>query len=164
MTNFIQTHEPRKCSCCGQTETWEAKMTKGAEDIVKAIAGAIKAKGINIIHPAKEMIPSKLLTVSQNGNLSVPRNHGLIAQVEGEAGNYCLTKKAAEFLKGKPIPRIAIVSKVENRQIGYLMPDETDPKNWYVVNQDDNEGYWGGFEINEGRVVKENPNQAALKI
>ena len=164
MTTFLKTHEPRNCSCCGQKETWEAKMSKGVEDIVKAIAGAIKEKGINIIHPSKEMIPNGNLTVSQNGNLSTARNHGLIAKVESAPRNYCLTKKAAEFLKGKPIPRIAIVSKVEGKQIGYLMPDETDPKNWYVVNQDDNEGYWGGFEINEGRVVKENPNQAALKI
>lgn len=106
------------------------------------------------------MIKEGMLTSNQVGNLSRPRFHGLIAHVKDNPGNYCLTHKGAQFLKGQEIPRFAIISKSENHQIGYYMADE------YTVTVRDfakDEEYWEGinFDIVEGRIVKDLPVKVA---
>lgn len=159
-------YEPEKCQCCGQSTTYLLPVDRGTVDIVKAISVAIYRKGINVIHPRKEMeskvsdydlmIREGMLTSNQVGNLSRPRFHGLIAKVKGNPGNYCLTHKGAQFLKGMSIARFAIISKKEGHQIGYYMPEECQ------VNIRDfakDEQYWEGinFDIVEGHIVKDLP-------
>ena len=123
-----------------------------------------------MIHPRKEMEISRgeldyptmvqegCMTSNQVGNLSRPRFHGLIAHIKGEPGNYCLTTKGAEFLKGREIARFAIISKQDGHQIGYFKPEE------YTVTIKDfapDEEYWEGinFDIIQGRIVKDLPEK-----
>ncbi len=174
MSNLIKLREPYKpevCECCGQTKTYLLPLDRGTVDIVKSIAKAISYKGINIIHPRKEMefrlqpggnyyemIRAGMLTSNQVGNLSRARFHGLVARIKGNPGNYCLTSKGAQFLRGREIPRFAIISKVEKRQIGYYEPYD------YTVQIKDfatDEDYWEGinFDIVEGRIVKDLPQR-----
>lgn len=123
---------PKVCSCCGQTEEYIISLDAGAADIVMAIAAAIRKKGENKVSPRSEMEVSKkqmtemgyhrmvregYLTSNMVGNLSKARSHGLIARVE--SGSYCLTTKGADFLKGSPVPRNAVISKVTGHNIGY---------------------------------------------
>ena len=111
-------YNPEKCECCGQTTTYLLPIDKGSVEILQKIATAIRTKGINCVHLAKE----KVLTHSELCNIIRPRFHGLVAHVEGEGmkGNFCLTRKGLDFLKGARIPRLAIVSKAESRTIGYF--------------------------------------------
>ena len=158
---------PKKCPCCEQTMTYLLPIDKGTIDILRAISKAIMFKGINAIHPRKEMecvvtflshtydemIMRGNLTSNMVGNLSRPRFHGLIASIKGEAGNYCLTTKGAKFLNGKLIPRYAVISKATGHQIGYWLPDKyqvsikdfyADDSCWEAIN----------FEIREGQIIK----------
>src|SRR3990167_8689372 len=140
--------ENNHCPTCGQSTTYLLAIDKGTIKIVKAIALFIKGKGYNAVHPRKEM-EGKYLTSNEVGNLSRPRFHGLIAKVEGNSGNYLLTRKGVLFLKGEPIPRCAIISKAEGRQIGYT---DEDP---ITISQIDG-SYWEGidYEIHEGQIIK----------
>ncbi len=151
MTEKSPEYVPEVCECCQQTTTYLIGIDRGTVDIVKAIARFIGEKGINAVHPRKEM-EGKTLTSNQVGNLSRPRFHGLIASLEGESGNYVLTRKGAQFLRGARIPRYAIISKSEGQQIGYFEPE------FYsvTVNQFNYlDQYWEGinYEINEGHVL-----------
>lgn len=159
------------CHECGQSTTYLLALDRGTAIIVKAVAAAIKRKGINIIHPKKEMevpikewsysvaVPNGLLTSVQIGNMTRARVHGLIARIKGEPGNWCLTSKGAKFLRGEPVPRYAIIRKTRSgersRKDDYYMPDT----HTVTVNEIDTEGakYWEpiGFDIVEGRVVEE---------
>lgn len=168
-----QAYQPEVCERCKQTTTYLLPVDRGTVDIVKAIATAIGKKGINVIHPRKEMeissranpdykqmVQEGILTSNQINNLSRPRFHGLIAKVKNEPGNYCLTEKGGQFLRGREIPRFAIVSKAEGRQIGYYEELE------YRVQLKDfapDEEYWEGinFDIVEGRIVKDLPVKEA---
>jgi len=152
------------CAHCGQSMTYALPVDKGTADIVRALAIAITRKGINIIHVRKEMegkvadIQNGILNSNQVGNLSHARSHGLIAKVKDNKGNYCLTSKGARFLKGDPIPRIAVISKKDKRQIGYIN-GETDVisiKDFLAENE-----YWESinFSIHEGHVVKDLPEK-----
>lgn len=128
----LEKFKPKVCSCCGQTEEYIISLDAGAADIVMAIAAAIRKKGENRVSPRNEMEISKKqmnemgysrmvaeghLTSNMVGNLSKARSHGLIARVE--SGIYCLTTKGANFLKGSPVPRHAIISKTTGHNIGY---------------------------------------------
>ena len=155
-------YKPETCACCNQTTTYLIPIDRGTVEIVKSIANAVRRKGINIVHPRKEMEISSenhnlysdgFLTSNQVGNLSRPRMHGLIAKVKGNPGNYCLTRKGAQFLKGVEIPRFAIISKAEGHQIGYWQP-ETKTVNVRSFDKK-GEAYWNGidFEIQEGHIV-----------
>ena len=164
-----QAYQPEVCEHCKQTTTYLLPVDRGTVDIVKSIATAIRRKGINIIHPRKEMevssrtdldyktmVEEGILTSNQINNLSRPRFHGLIAKVKDNPGNYCLTEKGGQFLRGREIPRFAIVSKAEGKQIGYYEELE------YRVQLKDfapDEEYWEGinFDIVEGRIVKDLP-------
>lgn len=143
-------YEPEKCECCGQTTTYILAIDRGTVEIVKKIALFIGNKGINAVHPRKEL-EGKGLSSNQVGNLSRPRFHGLIAKVKGNAGNYLLTRKGAKFLRGEPIPKFAIISKAEGKQIGYFDPENE------VCNVDEFFGgeYWEGinYDIVEGNVI-----------
>ena len=120
-------YEKQKCECCGQTKTYVLPIDRGTADIVRALAHAVRLKGVNAVHVQKEMeVPMKeanpiygTVTSNQVNNLSRPRFHGLIAFVRGERGVYCLTRKGAAFLRGEAIHKWAIVSKVEKHQVGY---------------------------------------------
>ena len=164
------TYEPHQCTECGQTTTYLLGIDKGTIEIVKAIAIAIQRKGINTIHPKKEMeyaqrqvpkdrVAPGFLTSNQIGNISRARFHGLVASVEENRGNYCLTQKGLHFLRGAEIPKYAIISKAEGKQIGYFEPEE------FTININSFEGeYWEGinYEIREGHIVYDKPTQTTL--
>jgi hypothetical protein len=144
------------CQSCGQTTTYLLPLDKGSVEIVRIIAQGIKNKGINAIHPRKELETSDKITSNQVGNLTHPRSHGLIAKVKGNPGNYCLTQKGAKFLNGATVPKFAIMKKSTHnehaRQIGYWKPEE------YFVSIKDfvkTTEYWEGwnFDIQEGSVI-----------
>lgn len=139
------------CPCCNQTTTYVLSIDKGTVHIVKQIARFIEQKGINAVHPRDEM-DGLWLTSNEVGNLSRARFHGLIAGIEGNAGNYVLTKKGGQFLHGRSIPKYAIISKALGHQIGYWEPENT----MVTVKDFDGEGeYWEGvnFEIEEGNII-----------
>jgi hypothetical protein len=142
-------YTPDVCNCCNQTTTYLLSVDVGTVDIVKAIARFIDKKGINCVHPRKEL-EGISLSSNQVGNLSRPCSHGLIAKVRGQAGNYLLTRKGSAFLNGAEIPRHAIISKSEKRQVGYYMQEAE----VCVVGDFYNGEYWEGinYEIREGQV------------
>ena len=140
---------PDTCVECKQTTTYVLAVDRGTAEIVKAIARFIETKGINIVHPRKEM-EGQYLTSNQVGNLSRARMQGLIAAVDGNPGNYCLTRKGSAFLNGVPVHKYVIRSKAEDRSIGYWGDEmctigdfTSDDERWEGVN----------YEIVEGRVV-----------
>lgn len=143
---------PEVCECCKQSTTYVLAIDRGTVEIVKAIARFIEKKGINAVHPRKEM-EGRTLTSNQVGNLSRPRFHGLIASLEGETGNYVLTRKGSAFLRGEFIPKYAIISKSEGHQIGYAEPEKFKVS---VKDFDSQIDFWEGinYEIVEGRVVR----------
>lgn len=152
---------PDLCEHCGQSTTYLLAVDRGTVDILKQIARFVGKKGINVVHPRKEM-EGEYLTSNQVGNLSRPRFHGLIARYKDEAGNYVLTRKGADFLKGGRIPKFAIISKSEGKQIGYWKPEEYECSVGDFSNADE---YWEGinYEIQEGKVIRnENPIQTTL--
>ena len=150
--------KPEICQCCGQSKTYALAIDKGTTDTLRAISIAIGRKGINIIHPRKEMewrskdISQGLITSNQVGNLTKARVHGLIAKIKGQPGNYCLTTKGANFLRGGEIPRVAIIDKVIGHQIGYFNPEDDKVSIRSFVSKEE---YWEGinYTILEGRVI-----------
>lgn len=145
-------YDPHVCESCHQTTTYLVGLDRGSVKILKQIAQFISKKGINVVHPRKEM-EGRWLTSNQVGNLSRARFHGLIAAVKGNSGNYLLTRKGADFLKGARIPRYAIISKSEGHQVGYFDPDnQTCSINDFKASD---EPYWEGinYDIVEGQVV-----------
>lgn len=174
---MVVKYQPEKCSCCGQTKTYVLAIDHGTVDIVKAVSVAIGRKGINCIHPRKEMevstatyfdnVRNGKLTSNQVGNLSRARFHGLIARIKNNPGNYCLTKKGAAFLRGEAIAKFAIISKAEKKQIGYWMPEtytcmvgdfKHEVEYWQGINYD----IVGGIIVLD--VPKEKPKQATFNL
>lgn len=118
-----QKFNPEVCECCGQAKTYVLGLDKGSAKIVIAILEKIAKKGVNEIHPARELDvsgPNKWFLT----NLSRPRFHGLIAYVDDKKGYYCLTRKAGKFLRGEAVPKHAVVSKVTGHQEGYWLADQ----------------------------------------
>ncbi len=147
--------KPKRCSECNQSLTYLIPIDKGTAQIVKKLALFIKQKGINIVHPRKEM-EGNGMSSNEVGNLSRPRMHGLIAKIKGNPGNYCLTRKGAEFLKGDQIPKFAVRDREAKMTIGYLSEEGTTSGKLITTNINDVDGeYWEGinFTIEEGRVV-----------
>lgn len=168
---------PESCDSCHQSMTYILPVDLGTAEIVRAIASAIRRKGVNEVHPRREMetIPQKglssaqmiqegLLSSNQVGNLSRPRFHGLIAAIEGRSGYYCLTRKGAQFLRGADIPRYAIISKVRGHQVGYWHEHEeritirqllkADAPRWEMID----------FDIVNGQVVRIGQFQKQLQL
>jgi hypothetical protein len=143
---------PKKCEHCGQPETYLLAIDAGTVHIVKQLSRFIGKKGINAVHPRKEM-EGTYLTSNEVGNLTRPRAHGLIASIRGEPGNYCLTTKGSEFLHGRIIPKYAIRSMIEGKTIGYLEPEIYTT---HIAEYDVPGAYWEGinYEIQEGRIIK----------
>lgn len=142
---------PDICPACKQSCTYLLGIDRGTVDILKAIARFISEKGINIVHPRKEM-EGVYLTSNQVGNLSRARFHGLIAHVKGNKGNYLLTKKGGAFLHNDEIPRYAIISKAESCQVGYFAPETLTCR---IGDYNEPGEYWEGidYDIEEGTVI-----------
>lgn len=134
MTNSLRIkYRPEVCSDphCGQTLTYLLALDRGTTDILKAFSVAVWCKGINQIHPRKEMeiagrgisyeesVREGHLRSNQVGNLSRAHRHGLIAKVKGLPGTWLLTRKGAAYLRGESVPKYAVISKVTGHQIGY---------------------------------------------
>jgi len=160
----METYKSEACKCCGQSKTYAIAIDQGTVEILKQIAKFIGTKGINCVHPRKEM-EGTYFSSNQVGNLSRPRLHGLIAHVRDNPGNYLLTTKGAQFLKGREIPRVAIVLKATEKSevsnIGYF-----DAENDVCTVQDfqGNGGYWEGvgYSISEGRIVRDEMVQTTM--
>ena len=166
MSSFKKQDEyiPERCKDCGQTKFYLLPIDKGSAENLHAIAKAIRDKGINCIHPRKEMevprtpnrdlmIKDGHITSNMVGNLSRLRFHGLIARTGDQSGNYCMTRKGADFRRGKLIPRYAEINKKTKHKERYWMPEK------YQVSIRDfslDEEYWEGidFEIKEGQVIE----------
>ncbi len=142
---------PDVCPCCTQTTNYLLAIDRGTVNIVKKIALFIGSKGINIVHPRNEM-EGHGMTSNEVGNLTRARAHGLIAAVPGNPGNYCLTTKGAEFLKGAIVPQFAIRDKVSGRTTGYYDEGRALVS---VHDFDQSDEYWEGigYDIVAGRVV-----------
>lgn len=165
-------YEKEICSECGQFKTYLLPLDRGTATIVKAFSTAVRNKGINIIHPTKEMeVPAKewsyeraihagVLTSTQIGNFTRARVHGLIARVKGEAGNWCLTTKGSQFLKGQKVPQFAIIRKSKagerSHKDEYFEPEKFQIDIYELSKQEE---VWMGidFEIQEGRIVEDLP-------
>ena len=145
------------CECCGQSTNYIVGIDKGTAVIMKKIARAIKEKGINCVHLAKENV----LEHNELCNIIRPRYHGLVAHAKGETGNFVLTQKGFNFLAGHTIPKYAVVNKKGKFIEQYFKPEE------YLVrindfnNEDD---YWEGvgFTISQGRVISDDDIQGQL--
>jgi hypothetical protein len=161
------------CECCEQTTQYPLALDRGTAKIVTAFAVKIREKGINVVHPTNEMERPKgearyregTLTSNQIHNISRGRRHGLLAQVKkvgGEhinRGNWCLTTKGADFLRGACVPRYSIVSKVTKHQEGYFEPEKYQVTVQELLKETEE---WDGFdfEIVAGEVIKALPKKA----
>jgi len=165
--------EPEVCDCCNQRTEYLLTLSKGIATIVKAVGAAIKNKGENVIHPAKEMqIQAEdwtyqkahrdgKITSSHRGNFSNARIHGLLAKYENESGNWVLTRKGGDFLRGEPVPKYAVVAK-STTEAGSHLKHYWNAQDESVTIHDltgDDMPRWEpvGFEIQEGSIV-EKPN------
>jgi hypothetical protein len=161
------------CDCCGQAKTYLLPVDYGTALIVKAVAAYVRHKGINVVHPTKEMeVPARewsptravregVLTSTQIGNFTRARVHGLIAKYRQEPGNWVLTSKGARFLKGERIPKLAIVEKTKkgdaSHKQDYHMPDDFNVTIHELTDPRSDEPMWNGidFDILEGRIILE---------
>lgn len=169
--------EPEVCDCCGQAKTYLLPIDFGTALIVKAFSKFIQLKGINMVHPTKEMevlgnawtydlaMSHGLLTSTQIGNFTRARAHGLIARHKDEPGNWVLTAKGARFLRGERIPKLALMRKSRvDDGIGYTSAshkEEYFKPNEYTttiheVKSKDHPGMWEGisFDIVEGQIIE----------
>lgn len=168
------------CECCGQSTHYALKITRGTAIILKAFSVAIRRKGINMIHPTKEMevlrsewnyeraVSEGVLTSTQIGNMSTAGRHGLIVKSKENTGNWVLTSKGSAFLHGDPIPRIALISKsAKGKGMGshkdeYYMPEDHQCTIHDFTKKDP---MWEGinYEIVEGHIVPFKPIEGQYK-
>lgn len=148
--------EKQKCHACGQTIDYVLDMDRGSCSILKELAKFIRAKGINAVHPNKEMvkIPNPILSARQLDNIVRLKFHGLVAHLDGERGNYALTRKGLAFLNGEPIPKsVTIKKKAEGERAHVVLRSD---KLVTIADIDKEWGPWwssNGYEIHEGRVI-----------
>lgn len=151
------------CPHCQQTTNYITGVDRGMAAIVRAFGNAVRAKGVNVLHPLKELaadpgmsvaqaVAAGKLTGSMSRNTSRARSHGLLARIEGRAGNWCLTKKGVAFLRGEPVPKYAIIDKVTGHTAGYYEPETYTAS---IRELDPSAPFWSET-INEGRVVPAN--------
>jgi len=171
-------YKREKCGECGQFKTYLLPIDRGTAMIVKSVAAAVKIKGINIIHPKKEMevqgkewsyeraVGEGKLTSTQIGNFTRARVHGLIARVKSSAGNWCLTTKGGMFLRGEPAARFAVIRKNQDGS-GSHKSDYFEPEKYQItIGEVSKDGeFWRGidFEIVEGHIVRNLPAQTDKK-
>jgi hypothetical protein len=114
---------PTVCQCCGMTLDYTVSLDKGTAELLLAMIGQVSRRNQNEVY-LQEEVKKGNITPMQAGNLTKARAHGLIAPVRGKSANYLITRKGADFLRGKTIPRVAIVSKKDDCQIGYFHAEE----------------------------------------
>ena len=124
---------PNVCEHCHQTTDYALALDRGTAMIVIAFVNAVRRHGRNRVHIHGEMIAQNeggrshiemihagYMTPIMEHNVVRPRYHGLIAFVDKGSGEYLLTRKGADFLRGHPVQRVAIIDKVAGRNSGYL--------------------------------------------
>jgi predicted transcriptional regulator len=157
--------EHQNCPNCGQSITYELAIDKGSCDILKALAREIGKKKMNVIHPSKEMAKPGIISARQLDNLVRLKFNGLVAHIDGERGNYCITNKGFDFLSGEPISKAVTIKKRTKEQRAHVIAHSDD---LVVISDFDGEwkDYWSanGYTIVEGRVITELPirKQATL--
>ena len=126
--------KPQICAACGQTTEYPIRLDKGSALIVIAVSRAIRRKNQNRVHLFNEMLCKRgeyrnayeaaldgKMSARAAGNALRPKYHGLIAQVEGGGkGEYLLTPKGAQFLRGMAVPAIAVIDKTKHKKKEYL--------------------------------------------
>lgn len=131
---------PDICPHCTQSTNYAMCLDKGTAAIVVALANAVAKKNQNCIHLLGEisiaspkaggydsydaMLMDGMMTFRMVCNATRAVRHGLIYPVEDGSGNYLLTAKGAKFLRGEPIPRVAIVNKGTHSKEGYYYENE----------------------------------------
>jgi len=123
------------CGGCDQTKDYAMALDRGTALIMMAFANAVRRLDRNRIHVTDEMIGAAargddffrqieqgFMTLSMQHNIAKPRYHGLLAFAGRGSGEYILTRKGAEFLKGGKVPRVAIIDKVHGKNAGYWEP------------------------------------------
>lgn len=96
--------EIQYCECCGAklTGRWES-LTAGLVDTLILFARNVQLRNRNKIHLQNDLN----LTKNQYNNFQKLRYFGLVAKVKDEeklkSGHWALTRKAGDFLQGKPI-------------------------------------------------------------
>lgn len=146
------------CQICGQSISYELDIDKGSYEILKAIVRHVKEKGINAVHLNKELCKVGMITVRQLDNSIRLKFHGLIANIPGERGNYCITDKGFDFLNGEPISRTVIVMKRTKGKRAHVIGHSDEQMTIDVLDMGWGE-YWSanGYQIIEGRVITEMP-------
>jgi len=136
------------CPTCGQTTKTKSSLNKAMAHEMIIIGKFIKQKGINVFHPTKELVDGGLMNFNQRTNMVHISNNGLVAPLKGEPGNWVLTRKGMNFLKGEKIPKVAIVDKSTKITIDH--EGETDIHQLLKGG-----GYWEqpGFDIVDGKVI-----------
>lgn len=157
-TIFDETEVSTVCEECNQTLYTKSSLNKGLCETMSQMFRFVAQKGINVFHPEKELLKGGYITANQRGNVSHLGNHGLIAKVDGEPGNWLLTRKASLLMKGGEVSKHAIVDKATKHTVGYLGELTTyqslmhSSEYWYQID----------FEIQEGRIVPDLPATQTL--
>jgi len=116
------------------------------------ISEFIEKKGVNVVHPQKELFAQGLFTVAQRVNMTVLGDHGLVAK-HTEHGNWVLTRRGVEFLNGSIIWKVVAVEKATKKTLGHI---ESEGKTTLKELLGKDAPYWQGlgYTIESGRVVR----------
>jgi hypothetical protein len=146
------------CGSCGQRKTYWITVSPGVVGILKEMASFIRRKGINAVHPAKEMEAAGMFNSTRMGNLTQVKRHGLIAAIEKEPGNYALTRKGLDFLAGQPIP---LHTEIRKQRVGHAAETIGHSEEYCTIDQIEKGwmDYWKveGFDVQAGRVINTPP-------
>ncbi len=99
------------CPTCGQKiNPHKERITPGLVKTLYKFAGSISKKGVNKLHPRKELS----LTISEYNNFQKLRYHGLVAKVKEDgvfiSGYWLLTTRGQAFLRGNlKIPSYVVI-------------------------------------------------------
>lgn len=120
------------CDHCGQTKDYALPLARGTALMVLALFNAVRKKNKNRVHVGDEMVcdpkayrsyrdmvQDGKMTFKMEGNMTTLHRHGLAAKTDDE-GVWLLTKKGAKFLRGEPVPRVAIIDKTTGHKAFYL--------------------------------------------
>jgi predicted transcriptional regulator len=158
--------EERICDTCHQRITYVTTLSKAHAMIMVAFARAVAKKGVNIVHPHKELVVDGEITSSMRNNITPLRNHELLKPDDTEPGNWNITEKGRNFLQGASVPRWAVVNEITSNRECYLL-EEGNPNCWTTIGELlQRPDFWEGFnfEFVEGRKVvpTKSANQQSL--
>jgi hypothetical protein len=108
------------------TLDYVVSLDKGTANLMLVLIRIVSEQNKNDVHIQREVDRGNI-THTQAGNLTKARASGLIVQIIDNGvgtGRYLITRKGADFLRGKTIPKHAIISKKDDCQIGYFHGDE----------------------------------------